>query len=135
MRTRVGRPLGRLGHNSQALAITGSGLHLLHRLCILSTGHWRPLTQPPTMALVAKGSAGTSLNRGLIPVYVAPARPSHPAVAVVEMPVYTVQGEQFFVGALFRHSTGVDDDDAVGAANRAEAVRDDEGCASLHEAF
>src|SRR5437588_12285599 len=32
-----------------------SSMHLLRRLCILSTGRWRPLTQPPTMALVAKG--------------------------------------------------------------------------------
>ena len=83
----------------------------------------------------SKGSAGTSLTRQPIPVYVAPARPSHPAVAVVEMPVYALQGEQFFVGALFGHSTGVDDDDAVGVTNSAEAVRNDEGSATGSQAF
>src|ERR1700680_4563361 len=51
------------------------------------------------------------------------------------MPVDTLVSQEFVVGTLFCQPAGVDDDDAVGAADGAEAVGDDEGGAPGGQAF
>ena len=43
--------------------------------------------------------------------------------------------QQFVMGTLFRQPAGVDDDDAIGAADGAEAMGDDEGGTPGGQAF
>ncbi len=54
-------------------------------------------------------------------------------LAGVEVVVAAVQCVERFVGAAFDDASLLDDEDLVGAADRGEAVGDDEGRPSLHE--
>src|SRR6185369_12017189 len=58
---------------------------------------------------------------------------SAPELQAVKSRVEAAGGEQLAVAAHFDDTAGVDDDDAVGALDRREAVRDDEAGAPLHQ--
>ena len=53
----------------------------------------------------------------------------------VQMSVFPTCVDQFAVRAALDDFTGVDDEDEVGLHDRAEAVRDDEGCATFQKFF
>jgi hypothetical protein len=50
---------------------------------------------------------------------------------VVQMCVNAAQGQQFVVGTIFSHDTVGDGDDAVGVADGAQSVDDDDDGAAL----
>ena len=54
---------------------------------------------------------------------------------LIELPINTTHREQFLVGADLAELAFVHDDDAVGALDGREAMRDDDGCAALHQMF